>query len=117
MFMLTLHPILEHLAFRLHLILMLLCAWKYLSASFSPIATSLTCYIFNSRVDLVTHYLAKAKEIVHNRSYEAAGAKEDAFRNTLSLLILLQNPPGDLAAHVKEDIVDGFCEIFTFNRY
>ncbi|KAG0604904.1 hypothetical protein M758_9G018000 [Ceratodon purpureus] len=66
--------------------------------------------------DFVSHYLAKAKEIVHNRKFEAAVAKEESFRNTLTLLILLQNPPGDLAAHVKEDIVDGFCEIFAFNR-
>lgn len=61
--------------------------------------------------------MAKAKEIVHSRKSEASVAKDEAFRNTLTLLILLQNPPGDLAAHVKEDIVDGFCKIFAFNRY
>jgi hypothetical protein len=72
---------------------------------------------FVSCVDLVSHYLAKAKEMVHNRKYEASVAKEEGFRNTLTLLILLQNPPGDIAAHVKEDVVDGFCEIFAFSRY
>lgn len=66
--------------------------------------------------DLVILYLTKAKEIIHTRSFEAPLAKEEAFRNTLTLLILLKNPPGDLAAHVKEDVVDGFCDIFAFNR-
>lgn len=64
----------------------------------------------------MAHYLARGKEIVQSRPFEAAGAKEEAFRNALTLLILLQNPPGDIAAHVKEAVVDGFCEIFTFNR-
>lgn len=77
-------------------------------------AIVLTC--FSPCADLVTHYLAKAKEIAHSRSFEAAVAKEDAFRNTLTLLILLQNPPGDIAAYVKSDIVESFNEIFTLNR-
>lgn len=73
--------------------------------------------LFSLCVDLVILYLTKAKEIIHTRSFEAPLAKEEAFRNTLTLLILLKNPPGDLAAHVKEDVVDGFCDIFAFNRY
>ena len=89
------------------------CSWKQLLHRVSDLPLS----DFSSCVDLVSHYLAKAKEIVQNSKVEAAVTKEEAFRNTLTLLILLQNPPGDIAAHVKEDVVDGFCEIFASNRY
>lgn len=69
------------------------------------------------RTDLVIFYLVKAKETAHTRSSEAPVAKEDAFRNTLTLLILLRNPPGDLSMHIRDDLVEGFCDIFSFHRY
>lgn len=68
-------------------------------------------------VDLVANYLAKAKDIVHGRAIEASVAKEEAFRNMLTLLTLLQYPPGELAAYIKDDIIDGFCDVFSFHRY
>jgi hypothetical protein len=67
-------------------------------------------------VDLLHFYLEKAKEIAHGHAFEASIAKEEAFRNMLTLLCLLQNPPGDLSPHVREEIVESFCEIFSLLR-
>jgi hypothetical protein len=66
--------------------------------------------------DLLHFYLEKAKEIAHGHAFEPSIAKEEAFRNMLTLLCLLQNPPGDLSPHVREEIVESFCEIFSLLR-
>lgn len=59
----------------------------------------------------------KVKEIIYICLFEVFLVKEEVFRNILILFILLKNLFGDLVVYVKEDVVDGFCDIFVFNRY
>lgn len=48
---------------------------------------------------------------------QIADSQEEAFRAQITLMALIQNPPGDLPEQLREDILDSFCHIFGNLRY
>eukprot|EP00850_Spirogloea_muscicola_P022712 SM000308S11822 [mRNA] locus=s308:82698:105864:+ [translate_table: standard] len=62
---------------------------------------------------LLQHHLHKAKSIPSLLTEHQAGVKEEAFRNILSLLSLLEHAPGDLSLSSRGELLESFVCIFT----
>ncbi|KAL3675793.1 hypothetical protein R1sor_025741 [Riccia sorocarpa] len=62
--------------------------------------------------DLVHFYLEKAKEISRTITADVSLGKEEAFRNSSTLHVLLQHPPGDFPEVLLVNVVDDFVDIF-----
>lgn len=45
-----------------------------------------------------------------------ASSKEESFRCTLTLHVLLENPPGDYPDNMRQEVLNGFCAIFSHIR-
>lgn len=45
-----------------------------------------------------------------------ASSKEESFRCTWTLHVLLENPPGDYPDTMREEVLNGFCAIFSHIR-
>ncbi|KAK4479331.1 hypothetical protein RD792_014843 [Penstemon davidsonii] len=66
--------------------------------------------------DLVLLYMEKVEASLLTESFGQLNPKEDAFRFTLTLQSLLENPPGDISDDLREDIIKGFVGIFSHIR-
>lgn len=62
-------------------------------------------------------YIQKVETGVEGKNDNQVNLKEEVFRCVLTLLSLLENPPGDFPHELREDIVKGFVQIFSFIRY
>lgn len=66
--------------------------------------------------DLVILYMNKVVTGLNSKSNSQTNNKEEVFRYVLNLHVLLENPPGDFPANLREDVVKGFREIFAHVR-
>ncbi|OMO81447.1 hypothetical protein CCACVL1_12416, partial [Corchorus capsularis] len=77
-------------------------------------------YRFHIKKDIfsgfILFYLEKVETILAEKSNTQHSQKEDIFRSILTLHSLLENPPGDFADNLREDIVKGFVKIFSYIR-
>ena len=62
-------------------------------------------------------YIEKVETSLAEKNDNQGNLKEEAFRFVLTLHSLLENPPGDFSDELREDIVKGFVQIFSFVRY
>ncbi|KAJ4840216.1 hypothetical protein Tsubulata_002970 [Turnera subulata] len=65
---------------------------------------------------LVLLYMEKVETNLSGKDSAQCIPKEEVFRCILTLHSLLENPPGDFATDVREEIVKGFVQIFSFVR-
>ncbi|XP_043813489.1 serine/threonine-protein kinase ATM isoform X5 [Manihot esculenta] len=65
---------------------------------------------------LVRMYIQKVETGVEGKNDNQVNLKEETFRCILTLHSLLENPPGDFPHELREDIVKGFVQIFSFIR-
>lgn len=65
---------------------------------------------------LVILYMNKVVTGLDSKSNSQTNTKEEVFRYVLTLHVLLENPPGDFPANLREDVVKGFSEIFAHVR-
>lgn len=56
------------------------------------------------------------EEVLFKKKKKNNPKGEEVFRCILTLHSLLENPPGDFPDNFREDIVNGFVEIFSFIR-
>ncbi|KAJ9163749.1 hypothetical protein P3X46_023383 [Hevea brasiliensis] len=61
-------------------------------------------------------YIEKVETGVEGKNDNQVSLKEEVFRCILTLHSLLENPPGDFPDELREDIVKGFVQIFSFVR-
>ncbi|KAJ7559328.1 hypothetical protein O6H91_04G079500 [Diphasiastrum complanatum] len=74
------------------------------------------CLSKKTYTDLFHFFLEKVKSVAHKDAPEHSITKEEAFRLALTLLSLVQHPPGDIPDLLRSDIVDGYCDIFSHLR-
>lgn len=65
---------------------------------------------------LVLSYIEKVESSLKEKISSQYHQKEEGFRSILTLHLLLENPPGDFPETLREDIVKGFVQIFSFLR-
>ncbi|XP_057988495.1 serine/threonine-protein kinase ATM isoform X2 [Hevea brasiliensis] len=65
---------------------------------------------------LMRLYIEKVETGVEGKNDNQVSLKEEVFRCILTLHSLLENPPGDFPDELREDIVKGFVQIFSFVR-
>ncbi|OAY80036.1 Serine/threonine-protein kinase ATM, partial [Ananas comosus] len=65
---------------------------------------------------LVILYMNKVVTGLDSKNNSQTNTKEEVFRYVLTLHVLLENPPGDFPANLREDVVKGFSEIFAHVR-
>ncbi|KAJ8771786.1 hypothetical protein K2173_026963 [Erythroxylum novogranatense] len=65
---------------------------------------------------LVLLYIERVETSLGGKSSSRCNQKEEAFRCILTLHALLEHPPGDFPDDVREGIVKGFVQIFSFTR-
>lgn len=61
--------------------------------------------------------MEKVASSLDGKSNSQCNPKEELFRWMLTLHSLLENPPGDFPVDIREEIVKGFVQIFSFVRY
>ncbi|KAI9381278.1 hypothetical protein POPTR_015G076650v4 [Populus trichocarpa] len=65
---------------------------------------------------LVLLYIEKVVTSLDGNDSSQGNPKEEVFRCILTLHSLFENPPGDFPVDVREDIVKGLVQIFSFVR-
>ncbi|XP_048228650.1 serine/threonine-protein kinase ATM isoform X3 [Ricinus communis] len=65
---------------------------------------------------LMRLYIEKVETSLADKNDNQGNLKEEAFRCVLTLHSLLENPPGDFPDELREDIVKGIVQIFSFIR-
>ncbi|XP_047054644.1 serine/threonine-protein kinase ATM isoform X1 [Lolium rigidum] len=65
---------------------------------------------------LVVLYMKKVATAFDANFSNQAGSKEESFRSTWTLHVLLENPPGDYPDTMREEVLNGFCTIFSHIR-
>ncbi|XP_061953335.1 serine/threonine-protein kinase ATM isoform X2 [Populus nigra] len=65
---------------------------------------------------LVLLYIEKVVTSLDGNDSSQGNLKEEVFRCILTLHSLFENPPGDFPVDVREDIVKGLVQIFSFVR-
>lgn len=71
-------------------------------------------YIFSGFVVL---YMKKVATGFDEKISNQASSKEESFRCTLTLHVLLENPPGDYPDIMREEVLCGFCAICSNIRH
>uniref|UniRef100_A0ACD5TS08 Uncharacterized protein n=1 Tax=Avena sativa TaxID=4498 RepID=A0ACD5TS08_AVESA len=66
--------------------------------------------------NLVVLYMKKVATGFNANFSNQAGSKEESFRCTWTLHVLLENPPGDYPDTMREEVLNGFCTIFSHIR-
>lgn len=66
---------------------------------------------------LVLWYINKVEVAMGEKDSIQPNTREEVFRYTLTLLSLLENPPGDFPDSLREDLTKGFVSIFRHVRY
>lgn len=65
---------------------------------------------------LLLLFMEKVELSVKDKNNSQYNHKEEVFRYTLTLHSLLENHPGDFPETLREDVVKGFVQIFSFMR-
>ncbi|VAH09133.1 unnamed protein product [Triticum turgidum subsp. durum] len=66
--------------------------------------------------NLVVLYMKKVATGFDANFSNQASSKEESFRCTWTLHVLLENPPGDYPDTMREEVLNGFCAIFSHIR-
>lgn len=66
--------------------------------------------------DLVLLYMEKVETSLDMKTGGHLNPREEVFRCILTLQSLLENPPGDFPADLREDVVKGFIGILSHIR-
>ncbi|KAI3454494.1 hypothetical protein Pfo_011157 [Paulownia fortunei] len=66
--------------------------------------------------NLVLLYMEKVETSLSTENIGQLNPKEEAFRFSLTLQSLLENPPGDIPDELREDMIKGFIGIFSHVR-
>nr|CAB3472554.1 unnamed protein product [Digitaria exilis] len=64
----------------------------------------------------VALYMKKVATVFDAKFSNHASSKDESFRCTLTLHVLLENPPGDYPDIMREDVINGFIAIFSHIR-
>nr|CAB3476606.1 unnamed protein product [Digitaria exilis] len=64
----------------------------------------------------VAFYMKKVAAVFDAKFSNHASSKDESFRCTLTLHVLLENPPGDYPDIMREDVINGFIAIFSHIR-
>nr|XP_034595825.1 serine/threonine-protein kinase ATM isoform X4 [Setaria viridis] len=64
----------------------------------------------------VALYMKKVATVFNAKFSNQASSKDESFRCTLTLHVLLENPPGDYPDIMREEVINGFCAIFSHIR-
>ena len=74
-------------------------------------------YIFPTRCSgFVAHYMKKVTTVLDAKFNNQASSKDESFRCTLTLHVLLENPPGDYPDIMRDEVINGFSAIFPHIR-
>ncbi|CAL4957640.1 unnamed protein product [Urochloa decumbens] len=64
----------------------------------------------------VALYMKKVATVFDAKFSNQASSKDESFRCTLTLHVLLENPPGDYPDIMRKEVIDGFSAIFSHMR-
>ncbi|PVH39126.1 hypothetical protein PAHAL_5G442300 [Panicum hallii] len=67
-------------------------------------------------ISFVVHYMKKVTTVLDAKFSNQASSKDESFRCTLTLHVLLENPPGDYPDTMREEVINGFSAIFPHIR-
>ncbi|PUZ57625.1 hypothetical protein GQ55_5G446600 [Panicum hallii var. hallii] len=67
-------------------------------------------------ISFVAHYMKKVTTVLDAKFSNQASSKDESFRCTLTLHVLLENPPGDYPDTMREEVINGFSAIFPHIR-
>ncbi|KAJ1282905.1 hypothetical protein BS78_03G087400 [Paspalum vaginatum] len=76
------------------------------------------CYQMKPRTysSFVVLYVKKLATGFDSKFSNQAASKDESFRCTLTLHVLLENPPGDYPGIMREEVLNGFSAIFSHIR-
>ena len=60
--------------------------------------------------------MKKVTTVLDAKFNNQASSKDESFRCTLTLHVLLENPPGDYPDIMREEVINGFSAIFPHIR-
>jgi hypothetical protein len=60
--------------------------------------------------------MKKVTTVLDAKFSNQASSKDESFRCTLTLHVLLENPPGDYPDTMREEVINGFSAIFPHIR-
>jgi hypothetical protein len=66
--------------------------------------------------DFVSLYMKKVASAFDAKFSNQASSKDESFRCTLTLHVLLENPPSDYPDIMREEVLNGFSAIFLHIR-